>query len=192
MSEDTTDTEAVLALFRAELEVAMRALRDLGGTPGMMDAAARIETVILNHPEGAELLALMDARRIRLHDASGPINALAARFKREMEHDPFRAEVEFHDSIPERNKLGAKPCPGGDDECNDPDCSVEEHDPYLSHYQGPKWVGVHDFDDGTCWRCGGIEPGVRMRMPHVNVPVSLPDAREFLEAVELLGRGEKE
>jgi len=150
-------------------------------------------------------------------DAIIPLQELVARLQRAMDTDLFRAEVTFNATLPERMKLGAEPCSGIHDTLICDVCAEaarsDEHQPgepcpcasirgepdsigvpggcpgTLGWNHDPaEWGGQHDFDDGTCWRCGGIEPGVTLQEPRVDVSLSLSETQEFIEAVELLSR----
>ena len=67
---------------------------------------------------------------------------------------------------------GAAPCV--------PDPEDIEHD-RKSYRPRKKWQGVHDWDGGECWRCGGTEPGWSRRREYVSVSVEA--------TVKLLGMG---
>lgn len=96
------------------------------------------------------------------------------------------SQVRFHqedlDDEPRRTTLGTGPCPGGPgdfvcDECGDPagEVSVGAFCPRAQcpgtikgRYKGDNQQHLHDFDGGSCWRCGGFEPGFGLRNdPHL-------------------------
>lgn len=74
--------------------------------------------------------------------------------------------------------LGHGPCPGGENECQEPDEAHGSHEDFCdkSHYPYPEWENKHDFDAGECWRCGGTQPGWQMREPTVTLPASAVEA----------------
>lgn len=79
------------------------------------------------------------------------------------------ADVDFH-------RLGEGPCPGDDDGF------YEDGSP--NYHPADFWEGKHDFDDGICWRCSGIEPNTGERR-HEGFHLSMEAAKALLDIVSI-------